>query len=318
MPLDQVGLRYAQTLYNQKFAELQRNHVKRMTDIRSDHVRRGVERSGFFFGAVAREGSQFVEEQANAFVDAQLQAYQKSEVPIDDQAVADISRAAARLCDAQGSNVANHVSEQITQARLPSTVSEAIAKQVETAMAAAKVVIHRRLSLVRDEQILAARQAPSVTPQPSPHREIQSPPSRPRLSMSRGTKFGYGFLLAGVGLPFLIDQLFGPTTALIAAGVCLVAGICFLVAGHLHERRGRAPKIISALIATVVIAAGIAWRLHRTRLSLYNTKQVTRQRQIGNATTNGANSPAVTGDKNTIQFGQSSVPEKKPKSQKKE
>ena len=53
--------------------------------------------------------------------------------------------------------------------------------------------------------------------------------------MSRETKFGYGFLFAGIGLPFLIEKLLGSLVALIVAAVCLVLGMALLLAGHLHR-----------------------------------------------------------------------------------
>jgi hypothetical protein len=55
--------------------------------------------------------------------------------------------------------------------------------------------------------------------------------------MSRETKLGYGFLLVGSGLPYLVDKLLGPIFALITAAVCFVGGIAFLVAGHLHRNK---------------------------------------------------------------------------------
>lgn len=40
------------------------------------------------------------------------------------------------------------------------------------------------------------------------------------MRVSKETKFGYGFLLAGMGLPFLIDKLLGAVPALIVAAIC--------------------------------------------------------------------------------------------------
>lgn len=54
--------------------------------------------------------------------------------------------------------------------------------------------------------------------------------------MSRENKFGYGFLLAGIGMPYLIERLLGPTPATVVSIICVVLGIAFLVAGHRHEK----------------------------------------------------------------------------------
>jgi hypothetical protein len=56
---------------------------------------------------------------------------------------------------------------------------------------------------------------------------------------SRETKFGYGFLFAGAGLPYLVDKLLGPIAALVVAALCLLIGIGFLVAGHLDNKGSR-------------------------------------------------------------------------------
>ena len=81
--------------------------------------------------------------------------------------------------------------------------------------------------------------------------------------MSKETKFGYGFLLLGVGLPYLIDKLFGETAAIIVSGCCVLAAICLLIAGHLHERKGLATKVILVLVALASIGAGIWWEVSR-------------------------------------------------------
>ncbi len=52
------------------------------------------------------------------------------------------------------------------------------------------------------------------------------------LLMSKETKFGYGFLLVGIGGAFLIDKLFGAGPSLLIAAFCLLVGIALLVAGH--------------------------------------------------------------------------------------
>jgi hypothetical protein len=55
--------------------------------------------------------------------------------------------------------------------------------------------------------------------------------------VSRETKFGYGFLFASIGLPYLIDKAFGTLPAIIISAACLVLGVFFLIAGHRHRDR---------------------------------------------------------------------------------
>ena len=66
--------------------------------------------------------------------------------------------------------------------------------------------------------------------------------------MLRETKFGYGVLLVGVGVPFLIDKVLGLYYAIVVSVACVVIGGAFLLAGHRH-REGfvRRRKILEVL-----------------------------------------------------------------------
>jgi hypothetical protein len=94
--------------------------------------------------------------------------------------------------------------------------------------------------------------------------------------MSGETKFGYGFLLAGVGVPYLIDKLFGPLLATIIACFCLVGGVTLLIAGHSHRdsllvpRTARAPTLRRVFVVLLIVGASaalsvVAWRLIQSR-----------------------------------------------------
>jgi hypothetical protein len=81
--------------------------------------------------------------------------------------------------------------------------------------------------------------------------------------MPKEAQFGYGFLLVGLGAPFLIDKLFGPSLALGIATICTVAGVGLLVAGHLHrekDEKGAKREISrpSFIVASVIIIACVS------------------------------------------------------------
>ena len=87
--------------------------------------------------------------------------------------------------------------------------------------------------------------------------------------MSKETKFGYGFLLVGIGAPYLIDYFFGGRiTAFVVALLCCVMGAWLLFSGHTHERLElRNWKILVAVFLTILAVGGSGWRLfHRTKL----------------------------------------------------
>lgn len=56
--------------------------------------------------------------------------------------------------------------------------------------------------------------------------------------MSKETKFGYGSLLAGIGLPFLIEKYGGENWAVLVALVCTGAGIALLISDYFHKEKG--------------------------------------------------------------------------------
>lgn len=264
MPLDQVGQRYATTLYNTKSEELQKQHLERAKNVRLDFINRRMERSGLCFSAIAREGAQFVEELANAWVDSQLEAYRHSHLPVDDQAVADISRDADALCDAQGRNVANLVAQQLAQAGLPPATSAAIAARVNHVMAAAKSAIHRRLSLVRDEQILAARKAPSPDPVSGPAREpmpqIAIPDSRHPNLLIRGWRAikkwpWFGGLFAAAFLMLTVQEYVLSIPLLVLAAVSLASKLWYSETTRPRKCLGSAGIAVAAVVLLYIVVA---------------------------------------------------------------
>lgn len=56
--------------------------------------------------------------------------------------------------------------------------------------------------------------------------------------MSREAKFGYGFLLVGVGVSYLLAVTLGPLEAVLAASICAIWGAGLLIAGHRQKDAG--------------------------------------------------------------------------------
>jgi hypothetical protein len=97
------------------------------------------------------------------------------------------------------------------------------------------------------------------------------------MRMSRETKFGYGFLLAGVGVPYLMDKLFGGLVALIVAALCTLFGIALLIAGYLHLGEVKKRKISRARIAiTAFIFVGailtLTWAVWKFSTAITDSK----------------------------------------------
>jgi hypothetical protein len=75
--------------------------------------------------------------------------------------------------------------------------------------------------------------------------------------MQRDSKLGYGFLFIGAAMPYLIEHLFGPITALIATLVCAIVGVIFLWSGHLHREPLDPPMKLVVRIGTTVLAISV-------------------------------------------------------------
>jgi hypothetical protein len=79
--------------------------------------------------------------------------------------------------------------------------------------------------------------------------------------MQRDTKLGYGFLLVGAPLLYIVEKLWGPIVALIFALVILLLGVGFLVSAHSHRESETPPRrrglmTLIALYATIGAASG--------------------------------------------------------------
>jgi hypothetical protein len=78
-----------------------------------------------------------------------------------------------------------------------------------------------------------------------------------RREMERDSKLGYGFLLTGAAMPYLIEHLFGPASALIVTVICATAGVCFLWAGHNHRNPNDPPISVKRKACTAVLAIAV-------------------------------------------------------------
>ena len=135
MPLDEVGRRYAHTLYVDKLEQLSTAYATDIREVSSKFAARGelAQRSGLYFSAIAHVGIRYVSGLADAMADTRLAAYQRAALPIDNQAVADIHKAAVEVCDIQGRNLATNIRQKIGAREAPAGMAGAIVGQIESA-----------------------------------------------------------------------------------------------------------------------------------------------------------------------------------------
>src|SRR3569833_873559 len=66
--------------------------------------------------------------------------------------------------------------------------------------------------------------------------------------MERESKLGYGFMVSGCVMAYLLDHLLGPTAGLIAIPIFAAVGIVFLCLGHLHPApNGESPTALKRI-----------------------------------------------------------------------
>lgn len=95
------------------------------------------------------------------------------------------------------------------------------------------------------------------------HSDAEPPPTmHPRNGMSKMDKLGYGFLLAGIGVPYLIDALLGHIYGFIVGLFFFLGGSWLLYSGqthdHPHDKRTR--RIVATALCAVAVG-GSGWRL---------------------------------------------------------
>ncbi len=72
--------------------------------------------------------------------------------------------------------------------------------------------------------------------------------------MLRETKFGYGYCLVGIGLPYLIDKVLGLSAAIVVSVVLVIGGVAFLWSAHRFKEGGYGPKIKFVEVLGITVA----------------------------------------------------------------
>jgi hypothetical protein len=191
MPLDPVAQQYAQTLYLARLHELSKKYSTRTAETVAALAKRGIyaNTAGLFHTEMTRVGIEHIEEPTDARVDALLTAYDRAKLPIDNDAVRDINRAAEEVFKIQGAHLITQVRARAGKSGAPSGVAEAVAGTVETAMSQIKSRINYKLFALRDEAVLVARSAPQKeesVPHPGLAQVIVNPDSH---TWTRGEKW---------------------------------------------------------------------------------------------------------------------------------
>jgi hypothetical protein len=165
MPLDTVGRQYADKLFQESLEAILKTQSTELVEVNRDFAARNMTASGGYFTTLAQVYVRNAEHLAQARVDSLLRAHEKSGVPLDDAAFKEITAEAAQFCEAQGRNMVQALQNRVGPAfgnQAPSGFVEALSAQVRGGLSGISARVARKLSIMRDEALLAARTQPSV------------------------------------------------------------------------------------------------------------------------------------------------------------
>lgn len=150
MPLDSVGRRYADKLYQQSLEQILETQTAELTEVTNDFNARNIIRSGLYLTALAKVYIRNAELIAQARVDALLHAYERSGIPVSNMVLQEINSEVTPFCDQQGRNIIQALQNRIGQTfggQSPAGLREALAGQVLRRISGVSARISRKLSI---------------------------------------------------------------------------------------------------------------------------------------------------------------------------
>ncbi len=131
MPLDKDARRYADTLFTDKLEQSSREHQAQVVATTNKLSSRGMLASGMYYSELARLGVEYVKTIAHAKADSLISAYERSKLPLDDEAAEGIRGEALEWCERQGASVATNVQAKASQAGMPNLgLAETVTRQI--------------------------------------------------------------------------------------------------------------------------------------------------------------------------------------------
>jgi hypothetical protein len=160
MPLDDVGRRYADRLYQESQEALLRDQQAELTRVRQDFASRNMTQSGAFLTEQVRVLIRNAETLINARVDSVLRAYEQSGTDLDEPSFRELSAEASTFAQQHGRNIVHAIQNQIGTtygSQVPQGVQSSIANSVERGISGITSRTNRRLAIMQDERALTAR-----------------------------------------------------------------------------------------------------------------------------------------------------------------
>jgi hypothetical protein len=165
MPLDEIGRRYADSIYQRRFHEISGNEEQEINQLRNRHTSQGSILSGGYIHDHFRLLLRRVDTLAQAKADGLMRAYEKSGLPFDDKAFQESRTEVVEFCHQEQHSLIGsmgQVTRQSFGANTPAGTLESLSKEIVSEI---KAIIGRLvcdLEIKKDEAILDDRKTKQV------------------------------------------------------------------------------------------------------------------------------------------------------------
>src|SRR5260370_13862937 len=156
MPLDEIGRRYADSVYQRRLHELS-DQEQEINALRNRHASWGSLLSGNYIHDHFKLLLKRVDTLAQAKADGLFKAYEKSGLPFDDQAFRESEEEVVDFCHSQQHSLIgsmNHTVRQTFGPNTPAGTFDSLSKMIVAEMNAIKGRLVSDLEIKRDETIL--------------------------------------------------------------------------------------------------------------------------------------------------------------------
>jgi hypothetical protein len=154
MALNELGRRYADTLYQKKLEEILPAQNEQLRQVTVDFAKRNMTQSGNHVSAKAHIIGKHLGLMAQARSETLLQAYERAGIPFDDAAEQEIATEVTHFCEAQKQMLTGSMQNMVTQVfqnTAPPGLASAVTGQAQRELMSAASRIVRDLAIKRYE-----------------------------------------------------------------------------------------------------------------------------------------------------------------------
>jgi hypothetical protein len=165
MPLDEVGRRYADSIYQRRLYEISGNEEQEINQLRNQHASRGSIRSGGYIHDHFNLLLERVDILAQAKLDGLVKAYEKSGIPFDEAAFQEMKGEVVSFCQSQQHDLIGSMTQVVRWTlgeNTPAGTFESLTKQIVSRFDAMRGRLVSDLAIKRDGEILEDRKMKQV------------------------------------------------------------------------------------------------------------------------------------------------------------